>query len=41
MPLRVELPSALRRKADLEAKVAKLETAVTLFSRARVFVKLE
>jgi hypothetical protein len=41
MPLRIELPSALRRKADLEAKVAKLEDAVKIFSRNRVFVKLE
>lgn len=40
MPLRVEIPSALRRKAELEAKVAKLEDAVKVFSRPRVFVKL-
>jgi hypothetical protein len=41
MPLRIEIPSALRRKADLEAKIAKLEDAVKIFSRPRVFVKLE
>ncbi len=40
MPLRVEIPSALRRKAELEAKVGKLEDAVRIFSRPRVFVKL-
>ena len=39
MPLRIEIPSALRRKADLEAKVSKLEAAVTTFSRPRIFVK--
>ena len=40
MPLRVEIPSALRRKAELEGKVSKLEDAVKVFSRPRVFVKL-
>ena len=39
LPLRVEIPSALRRKADLEAKVAKLESAVSMFSRPRIFVR--
>ena len=39
LPLRIEIPSALKRKADLEAKVAKLEAAVTMFSRPRIFVR--
>jgi hypothetical protein len=39
MPLRVEILSAVRRKAELEAKVAKLEDAVKVFSRQKVFVK--
>jgi hypothetical protein len=40
MPLRVEIPSALRRKAELEGKVSKLEAALKVFSRPKVFVKL-
>ena len=41
MPLRVEIPSALRKKADLEAKVSKLEEALTKFSRSKVFVRMD
>lgn len=41
MKLNIDIPSALRRKADQEAKVQKMEDAITVFSRPKVFVKME
>jgi hypothetical protein len=41
MKLHVDVPSHIRRKADLEAKLAKLEAAVGVFSRPRVFVNID
>ena len=41
MPLRVEIPSAVRKKQELEAKVAKLEEALKVFQRPRVYVKID
>jgi hypothetical protein len=41
MKLHVTVPSQVRRKAELEAKMAQLEDAVAVFSRTRVFVKLD
>jgi hypothetical protein len=41
MPLRVEIPSAVRKKQELEAKVNKLEEALKVFQRPRVFVKID
>jgi hypothetical protein len=41
MKLHVDIPSQIRRKADLEAKITKLEQALGVFSRPRVFVKIE
>lgn len=40
-PLRVESISAVRRAAELEAKLDKLEKAVALFSKPRVYVRLD
>lgn len=39
--LLVDTPSQVRRKAELEAKLAQLEEAQRVFSRTRVFVKLD
>jgi len=39
--LTVVVPSQQRRKAELEAKITQLEDAVRVFSRTRVFVKLD
>jgi hypothetical protein len=41
MKLRLTVPSHIRHKADLEAKLAKLEAAIGVFSRPRVFVKID
>jgi len=41
MPLRVEIPSAVRKKHELEAKLTKLEEALKVFERPRVFVKID
>jgi hypothetical protein len=40
MPLRVELPSAVRRLAELEEKLRKAEKAMVLFSKPTVFVRV-
>lgn len=39
--LRVELPSQVRRHAELEAKMRKMEDAMAIFRRPRVFVQLD
>jgi len=39
MPLRVEQVSQVRKKAELEAKITKLEDAMKVFGKHRVFVK--
>ena len=39
--LRVELPSHIKRHAELEAKMKKMEEAMQIFRRPRVFVQVE
>ena len=39
MPLRVEQVSQVRKKAELEAKITKLEDAMKVFGKHKVFVK--
>lgn len=39
MPLLVETPSAVRRKASLERKLQEIEDAINIFSRPKVFIK--
>jgi hypothetical protein len=39
MPLLVETPSAIRRKASLERKLQEIEDAINIFSRPKVFIK--
>ena len=41
MPFIVETPSAQRKKLALEDKLKEIEDAVALFSRTKVFVKVE
>lgn len=40
MPLRVELPSALRKMQEMEDKLKKLEASLVLFSKPRVYVRI-
>jgi hypothetical protein len=35
-----DVPSQLRKKAELEDKLTKLEAAIKIFSQPRVFVRL-
>ena len=37
--LRIELPTQIRRHAELEAKMKKMEEAMGVFRRPRVFVQ--
>jgi|TARA_B110000008_G_scaffold43496_1_gene41102 hypothetical protein len=39
MPLLVETPSAIRKKANLERKIQEIEDAINIFSRPKVFIK--
>ena len=39
MPLLVETPSAIRRKANLERKIQEIEDAINIFNRPKVFIK--
>lgn len=38
MPLKIETPGQIRRKAELDAKVKELEDAIEIFSREEVYV---
>lgn len=38
LPLRIETPSAIRRKEDLERRLAEIEDATKIFSRPKVLV---
>ena len=39
MPLLVETPSAINRKAQLERKMQEIEDAINIFSRKKVYIK--
>ncbi len=41
MPFTSDVPSSIKRRAELEAKVKKMEDAITVFSRPKVFVKID
>jgi len=38
LPLRIETPSAIRRKDDLERRYAEIEDATKIFQRPKVLV---
>lgn len=40
LPLRIETPSAIRRKEDLERRLREIEDAIKIFSRPKVLVHL-
>lgn len=40
MPLKIELPSALRRQQEMEEKLKRIETAIGMFEKPRVYVRI-
>ena len=40
LPLRIETPSAIRRKEDLERRLKEIEDALKIFSRPKVLVHM-
>jgi hypothetical protein len=40
LPLRIETPSQIRRKEDLERRLAEIEDATKIFNRPKVLVSL-
>ncbi len=41
LPFRIDGPTATKKKADLEAKLKKMEDALVVFNRPKVFVKID